>query len=85
MVLRPFHFHSYIETYQSVGEAQTGVPRGKTPYTAASRPWLVPHVICEPSAVRTHSGEIIEKSTALESATSATGAASSVCAYEALY
>ena len=44
-VLRPFqdYFSSY-ETGQSVGGAKTGVPREKTPYTSASRTWLVSHV-----------------------------------------
>ena len=44
-VLRPFqdYFISY-ETGRSVGGAETGEPREKTPDTPASRTWLVSHV-----------------------------------------
>ena len=62
-------FFTHIETNKSVGGAKTGVPEEKPPDIPASRTWLVPHVTRAPSEARTRSGEMIECSRALKSAT----------------
>ena len=69
-VLRPFQAFSLISrrVNQKVGR-KPEYPGENSPDTPASRTWLVPHVNSAPCEARTNSGEMIERSRALKSAT----------------